>query len=110
MVRWSGGAAQERYWAQNAENKMSLVRHNQFIVQNMTMKINSISALAVVAALGLPTLAHAQMPSPPPSHEMGRDGMMEHHGMREAMRVKAIHDALNIRLSRRPPTPLWPTP
>ena len=87
---------------------MSLTHLHPFIDWNMTMKVSSISALALAAALGFSTLANAQMPPPPPGghvgemaappgHEMGRNGMMEHHEMREAMRVKAVHDALNIR-------------
>ena len=70
------------------------------------MNLNRVSGMAIAAALGFAAVAHAQMPPPPPpgagmgpmaGHEMTRDGMMGHHGMREAMRVKAVHDALNIR-------------
>ena len=59
-----------------------------------------LSALALVAVLGV-TAAHAQSPPPPRPSAMGSaawaPGSEPHHEMREAARMKALHDALNIR-------------
>jgi hypothetical protein len=77
---------------------------------SIEMKTNSpLLAMSLIGALGLAAAAHAQTPPPPPGamggmgdHGMGDQnrgdrGMMEHHRMHEAARLKAFHDALNIR-------------
>jgi hypothetical protein len=61
-----------------------------------------VSALALAAVLGVSAVAHAQ--APPPQRQPGAmgagtwaPGSQLHHEMREAARLKALHDALNIR-------------
>jgi hypothetical protein len=59
-----------------------------------------ISALAVVAVLGVSAIASAQTPPPRPGGMAAptwAPGSLMHHEAREAARLKALHDALNIR-------------
>ncbi len=68
-----------------------------------TMIATRLSALAFAAALGLSAAASAQPPPPPPppggmaAHGWGHPGMEAPHAMHGAGRLKAVHDALNIR-------------
>ena len=60
------------------------------------------SALAFATTLGFAAVSHAQpAPPPPPSgmamHHWRRDGAGDPHAMRGAARMRALHDALNIR-------------
>jgi hypothetical protein len=71
------------------------------------MNTSRLLALSLASALTLATAAHAQTPPPPPppgamggmgDHDQGPGGgWMQHHQMHEAARLKAFHDALNIR-------------
>ena len=63
-----------------------------------------VSALAFAAALGLAAVSHAQPAPPPPpppgslaTHHWDRDGAADPREAHGAGRLKALHDALNIR-------------
>jgi protein CpxP len=66
------------------------------------MIANRAPALALAAVLGVFAVAHAQTPASPtpPGTMVGQTqvpGSQMHRGMRQAERIKALHDALNIR-------------
>ena len=63
------------------------------------MRLSSISALALAAALSFGAVATAQETPPPRAAHQGWDDEGMHNHMREhhAAHVKAFHDALNIR-------------